>query len=165
MKMLKLHLSALPLAFALACVGCDDHKTPVEEIVNHDASIPLSTLPMNPLGWRVVTSFANRKEHTMATLYGNDAAVNYARTHADAKYPDGAVLSLVTWQSKEDRHWFGGNIPGTPLRAEFVEVHGGSTPASYKRFEGKRLQPVETTPAVAAERINALIAEQAATMP
>jgi hypothetical protein len=160
----KVSTFALSLLVAIACTGCNDHKTPVDEIVNHDASIPLGSVPGNPLGWRIVTSFANRNEHTMATLYGNDAAVNYARTHTDANYPDGAVLSLVTWQAKEDRHWFGGSIPSTLLRVEFVDAHG-SAPAGYRKFEGKPLQLVTTTPAAAAERISSLTAEQAAPMP
>src|SRR6187402_1734844 len=100
--------------------GCTEHKTPVQDILNKDASISASTLPMNPLSWRVITSFANRNDHTMATLYGNDAAI--ASTRSETGFREGAVLSLVTWQQKEDPHWFGGSIPATPIRVEFVQA-------------------------------------------
>ena len=146
--------------------GCKEHKTPVPQILNGDASIPASTLPMNPLSWRVVTSFANRNDHTMATLYGNDAAIDAARSGA-ATYPAGAVLSLVTWQQKEDPHWFGGSIPAAPLRVEFAQASSGSEAErwTYSAFEGKPLHAVDTPAEAKTQRISFLTSQHAAAMP
>ena len=145
--------------------GCTEHKTPVQQILNTGASIPASTLPMNPLGWRVLTSFANRSEHTMATLYGNDAAIESVRN--GGRYRAGAVLSLVTWQQKEDPHWFGGSIPAAPVRVEFVQASGSLSPLrwNYSRFEGKPLRAVAISTEIEAQRVNFLTAQSAATMP
>lgn len=145
--------------------GCTEHRTPVQQILNTEAPIAASTLPMNPLSWRVVTSFANRNDHTMATLYGNDAAIESAR--AGGAYRDGAVLSLVTWQQREDPHWFGGNIPAAPLRVEFVKASGGTSPMrwNYSRYEGKPLHAVDTTAEAQAQRISFLTSQHAALMP
>ena len=63
-------------------------------------------LPANPLGWRVI-SVIDPATGTMSTLYGNDLAVEYARTHSQHDFPAGAVLSLVTWTQAEDSRWFG----------------------------------------------------------
>jgi hypothetical protein len=145
--------------------GCTEHKTPVQQILNTGASIPASTLPMNPMSWRVVTSFVNRNEHTMATLYGNDAAIESARSGGTYHY--GAVLSLVTWQQKEDPHWFGGSIPAAPLRVEFAQASGGPSPLrwNYSRYEGKPLHAVDTPADNQAQRVNFLISQHAAMMP
>jgi hypothetical protein len=145
--------------------GCTGHKTPVQQILNTGASIPAQTLPMNPLSWRVVTSFANRNDHTMATLYGNDAAIEGARD--GGTYRDGTVLSLVTWQQKEDPHWFGGSIPAAPLRVEFAQASSGTSPLhwNYSRYEGKPLHAMNLPADGQAQRVNFLISQHAAMMP
>ena len=70
--------------------------------------------------WKAITSVVDRGAETTATLFGNDAAVGAAR--AGKAYPAGAVLGLVTWKQREDPHWFGARIPGTPVSVEFVVV-------------------------------------------
>jgi hypothetical protein len=160
--------SAALIVATLACCGCKERRTPVNEIVNREASIPKTTLPMNPLGWRVVSSFADRNDHTMATLYGNNAAVNYIRATSGSAYPAGSVLSLVTWRQKEDKHWFGGSIPAAPITVEFVQAQPdahGSPQWTYSRYEGSPLHPVATSVQDARDRIQRLTNEHAAPMP
>ncbi len=40
---------------------------------------------VNPLKWSVITCGTNPQEATMSTLFGNDIAVHYARTHSDGR--------------------------------------------------------------------------------
>ncbi|HWK05283.1 MAG TPA: cytochrome P460 family protein [Puia sp.] len=87
------------------------------------------SLAFNPLDWKIITSSLNKKDMTMATLYGNELAVKSARK--GAAYPAGAVIALVSWKQSEDEHWFGGRIPGTVLSIERVSFNGagaGSAP-------------------------------------
>ncbi len=84
----------------------------------------------------------------MYTLFGNDLAVQYARSSARHDYPAGSVLSLVTWNQQEDPRWFGGKIPAAPKSVEFVAV--ATTPDnkpvfSYQFYEGNTAQ--ESVPA------------------
>ncbi len=80
-------------------------------------------LPYPVLQWEVITTEVDRSEGTMATLFGDEAAVKAARS--GAAYPAGAVLGLVTWREREDPHWFGARIPGRPVSVEFVVVGRG----------------------------------------
>jgi hypothetical protein len=96
-----------------------------EEIVNNAAASLPATLPWQPLGWRALTMYVDPKTRSTATLYANDMPVQpiegtdaaVARPPGD---PSGAVLALVTWAQRDDPHWFGGRIPDTPLKVEFV---------------------------------------------
>jgi hypothetical protein len=147
------------LAIALACTGCSTQRTPPAQIMNSGADIPLAALPNNPLAWRVVTSGANRTQHTMYTLYGNDSAITQARSHTT--YSAGSQLALVTWTAKEDPHWFGGYIPASPQSVEYITF----TPAEphYARFAG---QPLARDAAPAdPQRITSITSMQAALMP
>ena len=96
--------------------GCS-HRTPAErDLFNVDAALPTG-LPVQPLQWRVITSSIDREHHTMATLFGNDAAVASARVATDSvTYPAGSKLALVTWTQRDDEHWFGGRIPERYVR-------------------------------------------------
>ena len=105
----------------------------------------------------------------MWTLFGNDLAVNYARTHSGHDYPAGSMLSLVTWDQQEDGRWFGGRIPGPPKSVEFVAVsmdadHGLSY--VYQKFEGTPLKKVSAQAApTMSERATYLLTQRAAVMP
>ncbi|ADW70672.1 cytochrome P460 family protein [Granulicella tundricola] len=112
----------------------------VEVVNNHAAALPAS-LPYQPLGWNAITMYVDPKTHTMATLYGNDAAVKAtgargAIAAGAVSYPAGAVLALVTWVQRDDPHWFGARIADSPQAVEFVEV--GATHA-YRRYAGDGL--------------------------
>ena len=97
-----------------------------------------------PLDWRVITSSVDHAHGTMSTLYGNDAAVDHARTSPQTPYPAGAVLAFVTWQQQEDKHWFGGRIPAAVNSVEFVSfrVHGliNDLGVSYESWTGSPLK-------------------------
>ena len=68
----------------------------------------------------------------MATLYGNEAAIQSAHSRTPAlgtiTYKPGSVLALVTWAQREDPHWFGARIPSTLFSVEFVEIPSSDTP-------------------------------------
>ena len=107
----------LPLILiALSMSGCSGNEPKVSAEINQNASLAgefVAGLPANPLQWKVITSEVSQTDSAMATLYGNDLAVQYARTHAQHNYPAGAVLSLVTWTQQEDPRWFVAKIPAT----------------------------------------------------
>jgi hypothetical protein len=125
------------IAALLFIAGCLQ-RTPTErDLFNVDAALPAG-LPVAPLEWRVITSSIDREHRTMATLFGNDAAVTSARSAAGAvTYPVGSQLALVTWVQRDDEHWFGGRIPQRFVSMELVRVAAGSdgkTTATYQRF-------------------------------
>jgi hypothetical protein len=146
-------------------VGCSDHVNPrVATRLNLDASLT-GDLPSNPFQGRVITSWINKQDSTMSTMFGNDAAVQYARTSATMQYPAGAVLSVVTWGQQEDPRWFGGKIPERPRAVEFVTV---SSPGSYsyQRYEGSPLKKVASVEGNdPKDRAAYLLAQRAAVMP
>lgn len=141
-------LAFLSLGFA----GCSAPSNPaLVATINSPASISSGQLPANPFGLQVITAFVDPTYSTMSTLYGNDIAIQYARSHSGHEYPAGSQLVLVTWTQCEDPRWYGANIPDRLQSVEFVTVaqvliptRAGSaqlTPFySYKRFEGSPLQ-------------------------
>jgi hypothetical protein len=102
--------------FTDECVGCHE---PVRDR-GYVYTIPLRTEKSVPSG--VITQFIDRRASTMSTLYGNDAARRYARTNSQQNYPSGSVLCLVTWEQRDDPHWFGAKIPGGVKSVEFVST-------------------------------------------
>ncbi|MGA7158410.1 MAG: cytochrome P460 family protein [Acidobacteriaceae bacterium] len=106
-------------AVAVMLCGCSGKKIADADLYNVQAGLG-SGLPYPVMEWKAITSVVDRGEETTSTLFGNDAAVAAAR--AGDAYPMGAVLGLVTWRERDDPHWFGARIPGTPLSAEFVVV-------------------------------------------
>jgi len=160
MKLLLLTAAAL-----LALTGCNTTK-PEPASTNQQAALT-GSLPYNPLAWRAVTSWTNQRNATMSTLYGNDVAVQYARSSADHAYPAGAVLALVTWSERDDPHWFGGRIPAAPQSVEFVTMPSspGQSPV-YERYQGSPLTRSNTDDgATTAKRIDYLLSQRAAVMP
>ena len=131
--------------------------------LNEDAAL-VGDLPSNPLKEKVITSWFDRKIGTMSTLYGNDAAIQHARNAATADYPDGSVLSLVTWKEQEDPRWFGGKIPQKPTSVEIVTVHGTPDHYVYQRFESSPLKKVDERSAPY-DRAAYLLNQRAAVMP
>jgi hypothetical protein len=150
---------------AVGLAGCSDHVNPrVATRLNADAAL-VGDLPSNPLQDKMITSWINKQDSTMSTLYGNEVAVQYARTHAEMKYPVGAVVSVVTWSQQEDPRWFGGKIPKTPKAVEFVTVTGpGAT--LYQRYEGSPLKQVaRVSGSDPNDRASYLLSQRAAVMP
>jgi hypothetical protein len=158
----------LSAALSLSVFGCSDQNPRVATKLNEGASL-VGELPSNPLQGKVITSWIDKQNSTMSTMFGNDVAVQYARTSPQHDYPAGSVLSVVTWNQQEDARWFGGNIPATPKSVEFVVV--GAAPDhhpsySYQEYEGAPLRKVSgqdgTTPS---ERASYLLSQRAAVMP
>jgi hypothetical protein len=155
-------------ASVLGLSGCSEAVNPrVATRLNLDASL-VGELPSNPLQWRVITSWIDKRDSTMSTMFGNDVAVQYARTSAGPAYPAGAVLSVVTWEQQEDSRWFGGKIPEKVKFVEFVMVSSTGR-YSYQRYEGLPLVKVtannfDELDAIA-KRVVYLVAQRAAVMP
>jgi hypothetical protein len=150
---------------AVGLAGCSNQVNPrVATRLNEDAAL-VGDLPSNPLQDKVITSWIHKQDATMSTLYGNEIAVQYARTHAEMKYPVGAVVSVVTWSQQEDPRWFGGNIPKTPKAVEFVTVTGPGVMA-YQRYEGSPLKKVASeSGSDPNDRASYLLSQRAAVMP
>jgi hypothetical protein len=161
--------------FASECVGCHTPLRNTDHVFtkplqiqrwNSSASSPTS-LPANPLLWRVLTSTIDKANSTMSTLYGNDIAVEYARKNSLHNYPAGSILSLVTWTQREDDRWFGARIPDKVKSVEFVEVKftsGGHPSYSYSDYEGMPLTKV-TDDLTPNERAEYLLSQRSAVMP
>jgi len=138
------------LMLAMVC-GCSGKKIADADLYNVQAGLGAG-LPYPVLEWKAITTVVDRGNETTATLFGNDAAVAAAR--AGVAYPAGAVLGLVTWQQREDPHWFGARIPGQPLSAEFVEVGTGKD----RKFVGTFWQEVAGTSAAEIMGMKAAVA-------
>ena len=153
---------------ALGALGCSNVNPRVMTRVNEAASLQ-GDLPWNPLQWKVITSAINKRDATMYTLFGNELAVQYARSSAQHAYPAGAVLSLVTWNQQEDPRWFGGKIPAAPKSVEFVAVANtlDNKPVfSYQFYEGTPLKKVSPPEGIVPDQRAAyMIAQRAAVMP
>jgi hypothetical protein len=146
-------------------VSCSDNTNPrVVTRLNQDAAL-MGELPSNPMQGKVITSWVDKKESTMSTLFSNDIAWQYARTNAEMTYPVGAVLSVVTWEEQEDPRWFGGSIPQRAKVVEFVTVTSPGT-YSYERYEGSPLKKVASVEGNDPKnRAAYLLAQRAAVMP
>ena len=154
---------ALFTALLLGAGACSKENSRVETAPNRIAA--LGALPVDPLQGKVITSWIDRRNSTMSTLFGNDLAVQYARSTAHNDYPSGSVLSLVTWQEQEDARWFGGSIPAAPRSVEFVTVQSGPS-YSYQRYEGSPLKRVESEVVTNQHaRVVALLSQRAAVLP
>jgi hypothetical protein len=166
-------LSLIALSMiVLGMPGCSRDEPKVSAEINQRASLAgefAAALPVNPLQWKVVTSEINKADSTMSTLYGNDLAVGYARTHSQHDYPAGAVLALVTWTQREDPRWFGAKIPATVKSVEFVSVSAapdGPPSYSYEEYEGAPLRKLSGEQGVVPnDRAARLLSQRAAVMP
>jgi hypothetical protein len=156
------------LALSLSLLGCAADEPKISAVFNQSASLA-GQLRANPLQWKVITSSIDRAGSTMSTLYGNDLAVEYARTSSPHDYPVGAELSLVTWTQTEDARWFGARIPAQVMSVEFVTVEsepGGKRSFSYREFTGTPLKMSSTQQSLTpSERSAYLLSQRAAVMP
>jgi hypothetical protein len=145
-------------------------KVSEEEVVNKAAALPAS-LPYQPLGWSAITMYVDPKTHTMATLYGDEAAMQAVRARGPASlseapaYPAGAVLALVSWAQRDDPHWFGARIPDAPQSVEFVQVAAGGQQSNYRRFDGTGLAKDPDAVNVATQRTNFVLGLAPAVLP
>jgi hypothetical protein len=162
-------LAALLLVTLLLVAGCSQHPAPSEtELFNQQAALPASA-PVPVLENRVIASSVDRQQHTMSTLTGNDIAVTSARAATPSAYPEGAVLTLATWNQRDDPHWFGARIPATPKTVETVTITRGANgqllPA-YRLFSGSPLHLVAAPDLTqAAARQAEILSQSASVMP
>ncbi len=172
--------------FANECVSChapmaaNDHvfTMPIrgnpasDEVFNGLAALPTG-LSVSPLQWRVITTSLNRTQGTMSTLVGNDLAMTHVRTEAQGPWPAGAQVALVTWKQQEDKHWFGGRIPGAPWALETVTVAPPATPDApagfiYESYAASSVGPLTkqaVDPATSSARAFAIMGLRAAVLP
>jgi hypothetical protein len=140
-----------------------------DEVVNNAAAVLPASLPYQPLGWSAITMYVDPETHMMATLYGNDAAMQSVQprsaTGAAPAYSSGAVLALVTWVQRDDPHWFGARIPDLPQSVEFVQVATGGQTSSYRHFAGTALAEDQPAASVAAQRTNFVLSLTPARLP
>lgn len=153
---------------SLSIPGCSNQNPSLVAAQNKSATLP-GDLPFNPLQGKVITSWINKRDSTMSTLYGNEPAVRYARTNAEHNYPAGSILSVVTWKQQEDPRWFGARIPATVESVEYVTVKTASDQKpsySYEAYEGA---PLRKMPALEGplpnDRALWLVSQRAAVMP
>ena len=131
-------------ALVLCAAGCAGNSPRTTATFNQGAAL-VGELPMNPLAWRVISSAVDAGSGTMSTLFGNDVAVAYARTHTQHDYPSGSVLSFVTWTQAEDPRWFGAKIPSQVKSVEFVTVGGGGNGQDQYSYQGVHGQSTKKT--------------------
>lgn len=171
MKVLMKMVFSFGAALCLGVLGCSGVNPRVATKVNREASLT-GGLPWNPLEGKVITSWIDSHNSTMATLFGNDVAVQYARSSAQQDYPAGSKLAVVTWGQQEDARWFGGRIPEAPKSVEFVTITLDSSGHrallySYEDYEGRPLQRISSQQGSSPpnERAAYLLAQRAAVMP
>jgi hypothetical protein len=155
------------LSVLVIVLGCTSKKTGSTNGFNEAASVSVSdSLPFNPLQWKVVCSMIDKNANSMSTVYGNDIAVNYARSHGQGNYPAGAQLSMVTWRQKEDAHWFGGNIPDSIQVIEHVSFELPGKRPAYTMYKGSPLRiDASINEKFSAERINYISMQKVSVIP
>jgi len=150
-------------AAALLIAGCSRPQA----LTNEEASLPPG-LPHDPLQWRVVATSIDPAKRTTSTLFGNDRAIDHARSELKQPYPEGSLLALVTWELKEDPNWFGANIPGAVTTIEYIAVtapKGGPLAYEYRRFEGAPLQEVQPPETLVKARLDHILRQRPVRMP
>lgn len=159
---------AIGFALTVTVLGCSTNQPKIRASINQSASLT-GNLPANPLAWQVVTSTVDQSKSEMSTLYGNELAVAYARSHLQHDYPAGAVLSLVTWSETDDPHYFGARIPGNVKSVEFVNITNtpdGRPSFSYQLYQGAPLhQFSEPHSSLPAERAGYILSLRSAVFP
>jgi hypothetical protein len=141
-----------------------------DDIVNNSAAALPANLPYRPLTWNPITMYVDPQTHTLATLYGNRAAMEGVQMRGapplgEPKYSTGAVLALVTWAERDDPHWFGARIPAIPESVEFLQVAGTGQTISYRGFAGKGLVEEHAAASVAAQRTSFMLGLTPAPLP
>lgn len=160
------HLLTLVVFACILLEGCAGKK---EQAFNRTAAITgEGILPFDLLDAKLITSGMNVSMQRMHTLYGNEIAIQHARSKRDAQYPAGAILVEVTWKQQPDPVWFGGNIPGLPECVEvvrFTDAGNNRIETNYRYYEGNPLKGgVAGTPHIA-ERTAQITGERTAVMP
>ncbi|HEY0174866.1 MAG TPA: cytochrome P460 family protein [Pedobacter sp.] len=150
-------------ALILSLSACSGHKDS-EDQINKEASLPAS-FNFSKMGLKVITSSINQKLATMSTIYGNDLALETAKTGKSIR--PGETLAMIIWKQQEDQRWFGAKIPGKIQSLEMIRTMpdaGNGTKVVYQRFEGPQLVLKSDTTGNA-ESIKYIFAQQPSVMP
>jgi hypothetical protein len=125
--------------FSSECIGCHTPVRGRDYVFTSPAAHP--TLKSNALEWRVISPVIDKRTSTIGVLFGNDVAVQHARTDAGADYPGGSETCLVKWEAQEDRFWFGANIPARVRTVECasVRVDVGTRTTDFESYAGAPL--------------------------
>jgi len=136
-------LSFFIISASIVLSSCEHHQNP-DLLINDKASLPAS-FKLSELHQKVITSFINKKDSTMAILYGNEEAGKIAGKGAQTGVSN-ASFTLVTWHQQDDPHWFGARIPGDLISVE--TLHTGSSEnksVDYQKYSGKNLVKLADT--------------------
>lgn len=151
----------LSLVLVYMLTSCGGPVAQIEQI-NTKAALPPS-LNFRQLCPFVITSMVNKKQGTMATLYGNNTARSILMGNEQPNNTE--VLALVTWKQQEDPHWFGGLMPAEPVSIEWVKATDkGAQQLSYSRLEGADLHQ-QTDTAENSTRLHYILNLHASVMP
>lgn len=171
MKVAMKSLISISAALCLGMLGCSATNPRVATKTNDQAYL-VGELPWNPLQGKVITSWIGRRDSTMTTMFGNDVAVQYARSSSQPDYPAGSMLTAVTWNQQEDARWFGGKIPAAPKSVEFLTITSDATGPHaaiyrYEDYEGQPLKRISVQQGSVPpnERAAYLLAQRAAVLP
>jgi Haem-binding domain/Cytochrome P460 len=164
-KGIQLAVYSANMLFATECVNCHLSMKDNDFIFTE----PISLITEHALDNKVIASFINKEEGSMSTLYGNEIATNFARTHSGSDYPAGSVLTLNTWIQRKDLHWFGANIPGEMKAIEkilFIESGNGIAQPAYEQYAGVSLKKIETNNLKDVnDRMNFILSQRASVLP
>jgi hypothetical protein len=133
------------LFLSITISSCSSKKSP-DEIINKNASLP-EALNWEKAGYKVITSYIDKKDSTMSILYGNDLARKTFIASENKIIPN-EMLALVTWKQKADENWFGANIPGSVKTIELIKTSdskNGATSIAYNLYQGKEFTPSKDT--------------------
>ena len=143
--------------------SCSDRKMP-EGPLNATASLP-PAFQFGQKGYKVITSFFNKKAGSVSMLFGNEKAKQVSMDNNQS--PDGAEWALVSWKTMADKHWFGAEIPGELISVEIIDADAEQTATAgmkYTRYSGKDLVMDSTEPP-RKERIRNILALRPAILP
>jgi Haem-binding domain/Cytochrome P460 len=142
------------------------------EVVNNAAAALPESLPYQPLSWSAITMYVDRNARTVAVLYGNAGAMEAVHPRGSnpeaaggPAYPAGSVLALVTWEQRDDPHWFGARIPDAPRSVEFVQIAGQESDDHYQRYAGAKLAEDLSAASMAPQRMHFMLMLKPARMP
>jgi FtsP/CotA-like multicopper oxidase with cupredoxin domain len=158
MKRLTITISAF-IAFS----SCKQATNP-DLLINQKASLP-EKFKLSELHQKVITSFINKRDSTMSTLYGNEKAFAALSINAQPGISR-ASFTLVTWHQQDDPHWFGARIPGDLVSVETVKASSTSPDVApeYQIFSGKELVSLADTTG-RADRIRFILSQKASVLP
>ncbi|SFM89810.1 hypothetical protein SAMN05428949_1216 [Chitinophaga sp. YR627] len=146
---------------ALLPAGCSDSPI-IDHQVNTDASFP-GNLSFDRKGLKVISTFIDRKQGLVSTLYGNDIALNAAKsgTQESAR---GLVMVMATWSQQPNPYWYGNNIPGRLRTVEMVTSNSQTGKHMYSTCDQKSWQGNSVIPN-SEERIRYILGLKPSVMP